>query len=138
MTAPSRAPVRQTFPGGLDSMSDPAQKPMGGTPPIADAPAFCQLGVAELRSLYRRGELSPVQVTREVLQHVDRVQERFNAFSFTAHERALDMARASEARWLKGSPASPVDGVPTTIKDLLWVARSVVPHATPRTHPNPS
>ncbi|MCW5237932.1 amidase [Verminephrobacter eiseniae] len=118
-------------------MSDPAQKPMGGIPPIADAPALCQLGVAELSSLYRRGALSPVQVTQEVLQHVDRVQERFNAFSFTDHERALDMARASEARWRKGSPASPVDGVPTTIKDLLWVAGSVVRYGSLGTDAKP-
>jgi aspartyl-tRNA(Asn)/glutamyl-tRNA(Gln) amidotransferase subunit A len=32
------------------------------------------------------------------------------------------MARASEARWRRGEPASPIDGVPTSIKDLAPVA----------------
>jgi aspartyl-tRNA(Asn)/glutamyl-tRNA(Gln) amidotransferase subunit A len=37
------------------------------------------------------------------------------------HEAALRDARASEARWLRGEPAGPLDGVPTSIKDLLLV-----------------
>jgi len=43
-------------------------------------------------------------------------------------EGALAAARASEARWAKGAPQGLVDGVPTTIKDLVfakgWPTRS--------------
>ena len=90
--------------------------------PLATAPALCKLGVEELTARFRTGELSPVQVAHEVLQHAESVQARFNAFTFIDHEGALSQALASEARWRKGDPASPIDGVPTTIKDLLWVA----------------
>jgi Asp-tRNA(Asn)/Glu-tRNA(Gln) amidotransferase A subunit family amidase len=31
------------------------------------------------------------------------------------------MARDSTARWRAGAPLSPLDGVPTTIKDIAWV-----------------
>src|SRR5262249_38128165 len=34
-------------------------------------------------------------------------------------ESALAAARASEARWHRGEPAGPVDGVPATVKDIL-------------------
>ena len=34
-------------------------------------------------------------------------------------ERALSEARASEARWAKGEPIGPLDGVPVTIKDNI-------------------
>ena len=85
--------------------------------PLATAPALCKLGVEELTARFRTGELSPVQVAHEVLQHAESVQARFNAFTFIDHEGALSQALASEARWRKGDPASPIDGVPTTIKD---------------------
>jgi aspartyl-tRNA(Asn)/glutamyl-tRNA(Gln) amidotransferase subunit A len=37
-------------------------------------------------------------------------------------ERALEAARASEARWAKGEPRGLVDGLPTTVKDNIDVA----------------
>ncbi len=42
-----------------------------------------------------------------------------NAFCFLAADEALDAARASEFRWHRGTPMGPLDGVPTSIKDLI-------------------
>jgi aspartyl-tRNA(Asn)/glutamyl-tRNA(Gln) amidotransferase subunit A len=49
------------------------------------------------------------------------VQERFNAFSLIDVDAALAMAKESTARWRSGAPVSVIDGVPTTVKDILWV-----------------
>ncbi len=77
------------------------------------------LSAYELVDLYRSRALSPVEATRAVLARIDRLNPVVNAFVVVDAEAALADARASEARWAKGTPAGPVDGVPTSIKDLV-------------------
>jgi aspartyl-tRNA(Asn)/glutamyl-tRNA(Gln) amidotransferase subunit A len=74
---------------------------------------------AELTGLYRGGKLSPVEVTEALLARLDRLGPKLNAFCVVDRDGALAAARASEERWRGGKPLSPVDGVPTTIKDLM-------------------
>src|SRR5207248_5094386 len=45
-----------------------------------------------------------------------------NAFCLLDEEGALAAARAAEARWTRDAPRGLVDGVPTTVKDVM-VAR---------------
>jgi aspartyl-tRNA(Asn)/glutamyl-tRNA(Gln) amidotransferase subunit A len=73
----------------------------------------------DLVRLYRVGKLSPVEATKAALKRIADLDGRFNAFRLVDGESALAAARASEARWRKGAPAGPVDGVPATVKDLL-------------------
>ncbi len=68
---------------------------------------------------YRKGEFSPVDVTRAVLERAERVQPAVNAFVRLDADTALEQARASEARWRRGEPVGAVDGVPVTVKDIL-------------------
>ena len=74
---------------------------------------------ARLLELYRRKELSPVEATRAVLARIERFDPAVNAFCLVDGERALAAARAAEARWQQGAPQGLLDGVPTTIKDLV-------------------
>ena len=89
--------------------------------PLDDAPELCRLGVSDLTARYADGTLSPVEAVRACLGRAAAINPRFNAFSLIDEEAALAAARASEARWRAGTPASPIDGVPTTIKDIVWV-----------------
>ena len=77
----------------------------------------------ELLALYRSGQASPVEVTQAVLQRMARVNPQINAFCLVDEDAALASARASEARWLAhrlhGAPVGALDGVPTSIKDLI-------------------
>lgn len=68
---------------------------------------------------YRSRKLSPVEVTRAALARIERIQPTLNPFVRVGAEQALDSARESEARWLRGAPLGSVDGLPTTVKDLL-------------------
>lgn len=77
------------------------------------------LTAADLARLYRRRELSPVDVVRDVLARIDRFNPGINAFLVVDHEGALRSARESEARWHAGEPRGPVDGVPATVKDNI-------------------
>ncbi|MCP3855512.1 MAG: amidase, partial [Actinomycetia bacterium] len=78
--------------------------------------------IAELTTAYRRGDLSPVEVTRAHLERIDALEPRLNAFMWVDGEGALVAARASEARWSSGQSAGPLDGVPATVKDIVLMA----------------
>jgi aspartyl-tRNA(Asn)/glutamyl-tRNA(Gln) amidotransferase subunit A len=77
------------------------------------------LSAAQLLAQFRTRGLSPVEVTRAALDRIRRLQPVYNAFVLVGEEDALAAARASEARWLRGEPLGLVDGLPTTVKDLL-------------------
>jgi aspartyl-tRNA(Asn)/glutamyl-tRNA(Gln) amidotransferase subunit A len=77
------------------------------------------MSASALVDAYRRKSLSPVEATKAVLARLDRLEKQLNAFTLVDHEGALAEAKASEARWAKGAPKGLVDGVPTTIKDLI-------------------
>ena len=90
----------------------------------------------ELLALYRSGGASPVEATQAVLARIERLNPTLNAFCHVAGDEALAAARASEARWQRGAPCGLLDGVPTSIKDLIlargWPtlrgSRTVDPH----------
>lgn len=77
------------------------------------------LSATELVAAYRQKLVSPVEATTAALAAIDRHNDRLNAFCLVDRESALQAARASEARWVKGQSLGPVDGVPTSIKDLI-------------------
>ena len=85
------------------------------------APELCRMGASQLAAAYQSGELSPVDVARSCIARAHSVNGALNAFTFIDDEQALVQAKGSEARWSKGEPLSPVDGVPTTLKDIVWV-----------------
>ena len=73
----------------------------------------------ELLDLYRSRALSPVEATRLILERLDALQPRINAFCVVDRKGALAAASASEQRWQRGEAVGPLDGVPVTIKDLI-------------------
>ncbi len=85
-------------------------------PPASD---LADCSATELLRLYRERRASPLEATRAVLARIERLNPRLNAFCHLAPEEALASARASEARWAAGRPCGPLDGVPTSIKDLI-------------------
>ncbi|GJL89293.1 MAG: amidase [Minwuia thermotolerans] len=70
---------------------------------------------------YEKGEFSPVEVASAVFDRIDAVDGRLNAFRVLDRDEAMAAAARSTERWLKGAPLSPIDGVPTSIKDLFAV-----------------
>lgn len=89
--------------------------------PLSGAEDLCRLGAAELAAAYGNGTLSPLEVARATMDRAEAINAAYNAFTFVDRKGALDAAAASEARWRAGEPLSDVDGVPTTLKDIVWV-----------------
>ena len=77
------------------------------------------MSAAELVGHYRTRNLSPVETTQAALDRITALNPTYNAFVLVDEKRALDDARASEARWKRDKPAGLVDGVPATVKDLI-------------------
>src|SRR5262245_64045383 len=84
-------------------------------------PDIKSLTAADLLRLYRKRELSPVEVTRDQLDRIEKFQPALNAFIIVDRDGALRAARDSEARWQKGEPVGLVDGVGSTVKDNVWL-----------------
>src|SRR5574343_477658 len=88
-----------------------------------NATDLTQCPAHELLQLYRSGQASPVEATQAVLARIERLNPQINAFCVVDPDAALASARASEARWQahrsSGAPVGELEGVPTTIKDLI-------------------
>ena len=92
--------------------------------------ALHDLAATELVSLYRKRELSPVEVTEAVLARIAVWEPHIKATWALDPEAARAAARASEARWAKGEPLGPIDGVPSTIKENIATRGTPVPVGT--------
>ena len=80
---------------------------------LADLSAVDQL------KLYGDKAVSPVEVTRAVLARIEALEPVLNATWALDAEGALEAARASETRWMRGETTGDLDGVPVTIKELI-------------------
>jgi aspartyl-tRNA(Asn)/glutamyl-tRNA(Gln) amidotransferase subunit A len=78
-----------------------------------------QASAAGLSALYRSKAASPVEAMTAILARTEVVNPRINALILVDAEAALTAARASEGRWRRAEPLSPLDGVPVSIKELL-------------------
>jgi aspartyl-tRNA(Asn)/glutamyl-tRNA(Gln) amidotransferase subunit A len=79
------------------------------------------MSASELIAKFADKSLSPVEATRAALDRIARHNDKINAFCYVAGDQAEAAAQASEARWTAGAPLGPLDGVPTSIKDLTSV-----------------
>jgi len=81
---------------------------------------LADLTATELITAYRNGGASPVDATRAALAAIDAANPAVNAFVHVDPDAALAAATASQMRWRAGTPIGRCDGVPTSIKDLLY------------------
>lgn len=103
--------------------------------PLEGASDLCRLNASELARAFAAKTLSPVEVAQAALDRAEEINPRFVAFTSIDHEGALAAAKSSEDRWRKGTPASSIDGVPTTIKDIVWVAGKKISYGSVASEP---
>ncbi len=82
---------------------------------------LCSLSAVDLLRAYRAGTVSPVEVIEASLTRLDAVDKSLNAFCLVDEATGRRMARDAEARWLRGEPLGPLDGVPVAVKDTNHV-----------------
>lgn len=90
---------------------------------------LADLSAAELLAAYAGRRLSPVEVTEAVIARIAVCEPKLKALYAYDPDVARAMAKASEARWLKGE-ALALDGVPCTIKENVATKGVPVPLGT--------
>jgi len=86
---------------------------------MADA-RLAWLPATELAALIRKKQVSPVEVIGAVLDRIDTINPRLNAFVTLTDEQARREAKAAERALMKrGARLGPLHGVPFSVKDLV-------------------
>ena len=78
---------------------------------------LCYLSAYELRNLYLKRELSPVEVTKALLRRIERLNPVYNPYVTVTHEHALEQAIRAERAYMAGN-AGTLAGIPGSLKDL--------------------
>jgi len=79
---------------------------------------LCFTPAVELAPMIRQRKLSPVEYMRAVLDRIQALEPRLNAFATLIAEQAMADAKAAEAALMKGEAPGPLGGLTVTIKDL--------------------
>jgi len=80
------------------------------------------LTIAELGRLYRRRELSPVEVTRALLARIAAHDGKLHSFLRVTEEAALAAAAEAERELMAGKARGPMHGIPYALKDIIATA----------------
>jgi aspartyl-tRNA(Asn)/glutamyl-tRNA(Gln) amidotransferase subunit A len=78
--------------------------------------------ISELGQRIRRGEISPVEITRSCLARIAEKNAALNAFITVMAESAIAEAQAAEAEIRRGDWRGPLHGIPVALKDLIDTA----------------
>jgi aspartyl-tRNA(Asn)/glutamyl-tRNA(Gln) amidotransferase subunit A len=80
------------------------------------------LSIGEASQLIEKGSLSPLELTRAVLERIQEVDGRLKAFVTLLDKEAEASARAAEESIRRGQYRGPLHGIPVAIKDLYDTA----------------
>jgi aspartyl-tRNA(Asn)/glutamyl-tRNA(Gln) amidotransferase subunit A len=81
-----------------------------------------KLSIREAGDLVRRKAISPVELTRECLQRIERLNPALNAFITVTPEQAMAQAREAESEVRRGRWRGPLHGIPIGLKDNIDTA----------------
>ncbi len=78
--------------------------------------------IVDLAPRLRRKEISPVELTRDCLDRIEKRNPTLNAFITVTAASALEEARAAEKEISRGESRGPLHGIPIALKDLIDTA----------------
>jgi aspartyl-tRNA(Asn)/glutamyl-tRNA(Gln) amidotransferase subunit A len=78
--------------------------------------------IVELGPRLRRKEVSPVELTLDCLDRIEKLNPALNAFITVTAESALAEARTAEVEISRGEWRGPLHGIPVALKDLIDTA----------------
>ena len=84
--------------------------------------ALHDLTLAESADLIKSRKLSPVELTKALLERTETFEPQINAFITKTPEIAMDAAKAAEAEIMRGNNRGPMHGVPFAVKDIYDTA----------------
>lgn len=87
----------------------------------AEGKALFNLTIHEAQTLIRTRALSPVELTRAILERIAAVDGKLHAYLNLMADSALAEARVAEAEILRGDTKGALHGIPVAVKDQLDV-----------------
>ena len=94
----------------------------------AIAPALADAGedldfvpALEAAAAIRAKRVSSVELTRRVIERIDKYNPKLNAFTYQMREQALAQAREADAGLARGGDSGPFAGVPICVKECFGV-----------------
>jgi aspartyl-tRNA(Asn)/glutamyl-tRNA(Gln) amidotransferase subunit A len=83
---------------------------------------FAFATIADLSAGFQTRAFSPVEVLADVIRRLETIEPQLNMFAHLDLDGAQVQAKAAEARMMQGALLGALDGVPTSVKDLIAVA----------------
>jgi aspartyl-tRNA(Asn)/glutamyl-tRNA(Gln) amidotransferase subunit A len=78
------------------------------------------LTITHLAPLIRRGKLSPVELTRFLLDRIEKLESGLNSYITITADQAMAQARQAEKEIARGAYRGVLHGIPICLKDLFW------------------
>src|SRR5262252_687451 len=78
--------------------------------------------ISDVSELLRRRKLSPVELTRTVLDRIEKLNPALNAFITVTSDQAMKSAHEAETEIQRGKWRGPLHGIPLALKDLFDTA----------------
>jgi Asp-tRNA(Asn)/Glu-tRNA(Gln) amidotransferase A subunit family amidase len=101
-----------------ESMTPQAETPNAGSQPPSDELAWTPAW--KLLQMMAAKQLSPVELTRMVLDRAERYGRDLGAFVTVFPDVAMEGAKAAEQAIMSGDALGPLHGLPISIKDQVW------------------
>jgi Asp-tRNA(Asn)/Glu-tRNA(Gln) amidotransferase A subunit family amidase len=89
---------------------------------MGDKRMIWQLDATALSALLDQREITPLQLLEQSLSRLDALEPVLNAFTHVDREGALAAAKAATARQAADARLGPLDGIPVSVKDNIFVA----------------
>ena len=88
------------------------------------------LGLVEVGQQIHARKLSPVEVTKAMLERIERLDGKLKSYAYVMADSALAEAAAAEKEIASGKIKGPLHGVPIAVKDDIAVAGQVATMGT--------
>lgn len=76
--------------------------------------------LSTLSDSIKNKEVSPMEVTRLLLERIEEVNPKLNAYITVLHDEALEAARLAENEIANGNWKGPLHGIPIGLKDIIY------------------
>lgn len=82
---------------------------------------LAKMSLEELAPLVRKKEISPVEITKDVLEEIKNKNEQIRAYIRVDHEEAMRAAKQAEQELINGKYKGPLHGIPIGLKDIFYL-----------------
>lgn len=81
---------------------------------------ICWMSAVDMAAAIREKKLSPVEVVSAILERIEAINPKINAYVTLTAETAMAEAKVAEDTAMRGGKLGPLHGVPVSIKDLVF------------------